>query len=42
MQNKKEGVPLKGQGFKYRWDALSVAGALGLGEAYSKLQEQAN
>lgn len=27
---------------KYRWDALSVAGTLGLGEAYSKLQEQAN
>lgn len=29
-------------GKKYRWDALSVAGTLGLGEAYSKLQEQAN
>ena len=27
---------------KARWDALSVAGALGLGEAYNKLQEQAN
>lgn len=24
---------------QYRWDALSVAAALGLGEAYSKLQE---
>ena len=40
MQNKKEGVPLKGQGFKYRWDALSILSALGLGEAYSKLKEE--
>jgi len=27
-------------GKKYRWDALSVTGALGLGEAYSKLKEE--
>ena len=27
---------------QYRWDALGVAATLGLGEAYSKLEEQAN
>ena len=32
----------KEKGIKYRWDALSILSALGLGEAYNKLQEQAN